>query len=84
MQNIRGFLGWMFRDWYRDLTLWGMTIGVIGSVNMWLDGSLMTTWLLLSAGLSLVLFDLVYNFVRFQYSLYIMERNRVARELERK
>ena len=84
MQNYRGFLRWMFRDWYRDLTLWGGIIGMAAFVNMWLDGNLITSWLLLSLGLGLVMFDLIWRFLRFQYSLYQMERDRVARELERK
>ena len=84
MQNYRGFLSWMFRDWYRDLTLWGMCISLIGFAVMFFDGSLITVWLLVSVGLALIMFDLVRHFLRFQYSLYQMERDRVARELERK
>ena len=84
MKNYRGFLSWMFRGWYRDLTLWGTIVGVVGFGNLWLDGNLITTWFLISLGMSLVMFDLVRHFLRFQYSLYTMERDRVARELERK
>jgi len=84
MENYRGFVGWLFRGWYRDLTMWGMIIGGVAFLNMLADGSLVATWLLLSLGLGLVLFDLIHKFLAFQYSLYRMERDRVARELERK
>jgi hypothetical protein len=84
MQNKSGFVRWMFRGWYRDLTLWGLIIGLIGFLIMAVDGPLITVWFLLSVGLALVMFDLVCNFLRFQYSLYTMERDRVTRELERK
>ena len=84
MKNVSGFLRWMFRGWYRDLTLWGLIIAVAGFIIMFLGGNLITIWLLISLGLALVMFDLVHNFLRFQYSLYTMERDRVARELERK
>lgn len=84
MKNYRGFFSWMFRDWYRDLTLWGLLIGLVGFAIMFFGGSLITVWLLVSLGLGLVLFDLVHNFLRFQYTLYTMERDRIARELERK
>jgi len=84
MQNTKSFLRWMFRGWYRDITFWGMIIGMAAFVNMWLDGDLVTSWLLLSLGLALVMFDLIWRFLRLQYSVYTMERDRVARELERK
>lgn len=84
MQSYRGFFRWMFRDWYRDLTLWGLFVGLVGFAIMFFGGPLITVWLLVSLGISLVLFDLIYNFLRFQYSLYQMERDRVARELEKK
>jgi len=84
MENRMGFVKWMFRGWYRDITFWGMIISMAAFVNMWLDGDLITSWLLLSAGLALVMFDLIWRFLRFQYSLYTMERNRVMRELNRK
>jgi hypothetical protein len=84
MQNIRGFFAWMFRGWYRDITFWGMIIGMAAFVNMWLDGDIVTAWLLLSVGLALIMFDLIWRFLRWQYSVYTMERDRVARELERK
>jgi len=84
MENYRGFVSWLFRGWYRDLTMWGLIIGGVAFLNMLVDGSLVTTWLLLSLGLGLVMFDLAHSFLRFQYSLYRMERDRVARELERK
>ena len=84
MQNKSGFLRWMFRGWYRNLTLWGLIIALMGYSIMALDGSLITVWLLLSVGMALVLFDLICNFLRFQYSLYTLERDRVAHELERK
>jgi hypothetical protein len=84
MQNYRGFLSWLFQGWYRDCTIWGMIISGMAFLNMLVDGSLVATWLLLSLGLALVLFDLVYRFLSFQYSLYRMERDRVSRELERK
>jgi hypothetical protein len=84
MENYRGFVSWLFQGWYRDLTMWGMIIGGVAFLNMLVDGSLVTTWLLLSLGLGLVMFDLIHKFLSFQYSLYRMERDRVARELERK
>ena len=84
MENRMGFVKWMFRGWYRDITFWGMIISMAAFVNMWLDGDLVTTWLLLSLGLALVMFDLIWRFLRFQYSLYTMERDRVIRELNRK
>lgn len=84
MENYRGFLSWMFRDWYRDITLWGAVIGVAGFVVMAWEGSLVLIWFLLVVGISLIFFDLVRSFLRFQYSIYKMERDRIARELERK
>lgn len=84
MQNISGFLRWMCQGWYRDLTFWGAIISLAAFVNMWLDGDLITSWLLLSVGLALVMFNLIWHFLKFQYSLYTMERNRITRELERK
>ena len=84
MQNTKSFLRWMFRGWYRDLTVWGGIIGAVALVVVWSDGDLVTAWLLLSVGLALIMFDLIWRFLRFQYSLYTMERDRVARELERK
>lgn len=84
MQNTKSSLRWMFRGWYRDITFWGMIIGMAAFVNMWLDGDLVTSWLLLSLGLALVMFDLIWRFLRLQYSVYTMERDRVARKLERK
>ena len=84
MENYSAFLSWMFRGWYRDLTLWGLIIGIIGFLVMALDGSLITVWLLVALGMTLVLFDLTRSFLRFQYTLYTIERDRVARELERK
>ena len=84
MQNKSGFVRWMFRGWYRDLNLWGLIIGIAGFLTMALDGPLVTVWLLLSVGLALIMFNVIWHFLRFQYSLYTMERDRVARELERK
>ena len=84
MQNKSGFVRWMFRGWYRDLNLWGLIIGITGFLIMALDGPLITVWFLLSVGLALIMFNVVWHFLRFQYSLYQMERDRVARELERK
>ena len=84
MQNIRGFLSWMFRGWYRDLNLWGLIIGLAGFVIMFLGGNLITVWFLLSVGLALIMFNVIWHFLRFQHNLYQMERDRVARELERK
>ena len=84
MENRMGFVKWMFRGWYRDITFWGMIISMAAFVNMWLDSDLVTSWLLLSVGLALVMFDLIWRFLRLQYSVYAMERDRVARELERK
>jgi len=84
MQNYRGFLAWLFQGWYRDLTLWGAVIGVTGFVVIAWEGSLVLIWLLLSVGMALILFDLVYRFLAFQYSIYRMERDKIQRELERK
>ena len=84
MQNYRGFISWMFRGWYRDITMWGFIVGVVALIAMIMDASLMTVWILASVALALVMFDLAWKFLRFQYSLYVIERNRVARELERK
>ena len=84
MQNYRGFLAWLFRDWYRDITIWGTVIAVAGFVVMAWEGSLVLIWLLLSVGMALILFDLVHRFLAFQYSIYRMERDRIQRELERK
>lgn len=84
MQDKSGFVRWMFRSWYRDLNLWGLIIGLTGFLTMALDGPLVTVWLLLSVSLALIMFNVIWHFLRFQYSLYIMERDRVARELERK
>ena len=84
MENHRAFLRWLFRGWYRDLTLWGMVTGMIGFLILALDGSLIAVWFLISLGMTLVLFDLTRSFLRFQYTLYTIERDRVARELERK
>jgi len=84
MENYSAFLSWLFRGWYRDLTLWGMITAMIGFLVMALDGSLIAVWLLVSLGMTLVLFDLTRSFLRFQYTLYTIERDRVARELERK
>ena len=84
MENNSAFLSWLFRGWYLDLTLWGMITAMIGFLVMALDGSLIAVWLLVSLGMTLVLFDLTRSFLRFQYTLYTIERDRVARELERK
>ena len=84
MHNKSGFLRWMFRGWYRDLNLWGLIIGIAGFVIMFLGGDLITVWFLLSVGLALIMFNVIWHFLRLQYSLYTMERDRVARELERK
>jgi len=82
--KYHGFLKWLFRGWYRDLTLWGTIIGASGFLVLSLDGSVITVWLLVSLGLTLVILDLIRNFLRFQYSLYQMERDTIKRELERK
>ena len=84
MQNYRDFLSWLSRDWYRDLTLCGLFVGLVGVAVMFFEGSLIMVWLLLSVGLALVLFDLIHNFLLFQYGLYRMEQDRVVRELQRK
>jgi hypothetical protein len=84
MENYRGFLSWMLQGWYRDITIWGLILGSAGFIVMALDGSMIVIWLLLSLGIGLVMFDLVHSFLSWQYSLYKMERDRVARELERK
>jgi len=84
MQNTKSFLRWMFRGWYRDITLWGGIMGAVALVVVWSGGDIVTAWLLLSVGLVLIMFDLIWRFLRWQYSLYTMERYRVARELERK
>ena len=84
MQNYRGFLAWLFQGWYKNLTLWGLIVAASGLLVLYIEIGLITAWLLLSVGLGLIMFDLAWSFLGFQYSLYVMERNRVSRELERK
>jgi hypothetical protein len=84
VQKYMAFLAWLFRDWYRDITLWGMVLAFVGvQVFLW-EGSLLVIYALLVMGFVLIFLDLLRSYLGFQYSIYKRERASIEHELERK
>jgi uncharacterized membrane protein len=79
-----GFISWMFRGWYRDLSVWGIILGFVSFNSFILGASVTTAYTIGIVALALIFVDLITTVVRWQYRLYVMERDRVVNELERK
>lgn len=82
--NISGFLKWQFGGWYKDLTLWGGLIAVLGTVALYQGCPMPVPYLILAAGWGLILFDVTRAYFRFSYSLYRLEQTRVMQELKQR
>jgi hypothetical protein len=84
MTHYLGFISWMFRGWYRDLSVWGIILGFVALNAFILGAPVSTAYTLATVALLLIFVDLVASVVRWQYKAYCLERDRVVHELERK
>lgn len=82
--NISGFLKWQFAGWYKDLTLWGGVIAVLGAVALYQGCPAPIPYFILAAGWGLIFFDMGRAYFRFSYSLYRLQQTQVINELKRK
>ncbi len=82
--NIRGFLKWQFGGWYKDLTLWGAVITVVGALAMYKGCPVPIPYFIIGAGWALIMFDALRSYFRFSYSVYQLQQNEIMRNLKQK
>ena len=84
MQDVRGFLRWQFAGTFRNLTFWGFALSMVGLVAAVLGCPKPIPFWINVTGVIIILADAVRWYFRFTYRLYEMERNGIARALEKK
>ena len=82
--NIRGFLQWQFGSWYKDLTFWGMIVGVTAGIAAYFGCPKPIPLIMFWTGMAMIIFDLARCWFRFSYALYRMEQNEMLRKLKEK
>ena len=82
--NISGFLKWQFGNFYKDLTFWGMMVGIMSGVAAYYGCPEPIPSIMLGVGLAMITVDLVRAWFRFSYSLYRLEQNELLRKLKEK
>ena len=82
--NISGFLKWQFGNFYKDLTFWGMMVGIMSGVAAYYGCPKPIPSIMLGVGLAMITVDLVRAWFRFSYSLYRLEQNELLRKLKEK
>lgn len=82
--NIRGFLKWQFGGFYKDLTFWGMMVGIVSGIAAYYGCPKPVPAIMLGTGVAMIAIDLARTWFRFSYSLYRMEQDRMIRELKQK
>jgi hypothetical protein len=82
--KLVGFLRWQFRDCYKSAQFWAFSLILLALIAKL--GSCPDPWpfRIMVVGIVISLIDTVVWVVKFQYHLYKIEQDRVARELSRK
>ena len=79
-----GFLRWTFKDAYKNVQFWAFSICILAIVAQLAGCPDPIPWYTTLTGVAISLLDLAYYLIGYQYNLYKLEQNRIARELSRK
>ena len=82
--KLMGFLRWQFRDCYKSAQFWAFSliaVAVVAKLGLCPDP---WPFRIMAVGIVISFVDAVAWVVKFQYHLYKIEQDRIARELSRK
>lgn len=79
-----GFLRWTFKDAYKNVQFWALSICMLAVVAQLAGCPDPIPWYIVLTGVTINLLDLTYYVISYQYGLYKLEQDRIARELSRK
>lgn len=82
--NVLNYLKWQFGGFYKDLTFWGMMIGILSAVAAYFGCPAPVPMIMLVVSIVTILFDGGRAWFRFSYSLYRLEQNEMLRKLREK
>jgi len=84
VSKIKGFLSWQFRGVLKNPSFYGVMISVLGAVAALTGCPAPWPMIMNIGGLFVVIADLMYAWVKWSYTLYRLEQDRIMQELERK
>lgn len=81
-QTNMSFLRWIFKDSHKSLSFWGFVTVMIAVLMLVTGCPAPWPFYTLIAGIVMSIVDAAWAWYRFSHAVYVMEQNRIIRELK--